>query len=113
MTRPKRETLARYAGLMLEYDGVTLKDVYDARVALETPMVIQLAEGPQSHRHRPTRADRRGGKPTDAGKLSRRPVDRLPRRDRAAVRQQDASDGQRDVASHHREGQSVAAAHRV
>jgi GntR family transcriptional repressor for pyruvate dehydrogenase complex len=29
---------------MLEYDGVTLKDVYDARVALETPMVVQLAK---------------------------------------------------------------------
>jgi GntR family transcriptional regulator, transcriptional repressor for pyruvate dehydrogenase complex len=44
VTRPRRETLARYAGLMLEYDGVTLKDVYDARVALETPMVVQLAK---------------------------------------------------------------------
>lgn len=44
VTRPRRETLARYAGLILEYDGVTLKDVYDARIALETPMVIQLAK---------------------------------------------------------------------
>ena len=43
VTRPRRETLARYAGLILEYEDVTLKDVYDARVALETPMVIQLA----------------------------------------------------------------------
>jgi len=43
VTRPQRETLARYAGLILEYDGVTIKDVYDARVALETPLVIQLA----------------------------------------------------------------------
>ena len=41
--RPRRETLARYAGLILEYEGVTLKDVYDARVTLETPMVVQLA----------------------------------------------------------------------
>jgi GntR family transcriptional regulator, transcriptional repressor for pyruvate dehydrogenase complex len=42
-TRPRRETLARYAGLVLEYEGVTVKDVYDARVALETPIVEQLA----------------------------------------------------------------------
>jgi GntR family transcriptional regulator, transcriptional repressor for pyruvate dehydrogenase complex len=42
-TRPKRETLARYAGLILEYEDVTLKDVYDARASLETPMVVQLA----------------------------------------------------------------------
>lgn len=43
VTRPRRETLARYAGLILEYEGVTLKDVYDARMTLETPMVVQLA----------------------------------------------------------------------
>nr|WP_233214815.1 FCD domain-containing protein [Mycobacterium sp. 4858] len=45
VTRPRRETLARYAGLILEYEGVTLKDVYDARMALEAPMVMQLAKG--------------------------------------------------------------------
>ena len=45
MTRPRRETLARYAGLILEYEGVTLKDVYDARATLETPMVVALANG--------------------------------------------------------------------
>jgi len=44
VTRPRRKTLARYAGLILEYEGVTLKDVYDARMALETPMVVQLAK---------------------------------------------------------------------
>ncbi|WP_459971560.1 FadR/GntR family transcriptional regulator [Mycobacterium sp. MUNTM1] len=44
VTRPQRATLARYAGLILEYEGVTLKDVYDARNALETPMVIQMAK---------------------------------------------------------------------
>ena len=44
VTRPRRETLARYAGLILEYEGVTVKDVYEARVALETPMVRRLAE---------------------------------------------------------------------
>jgi GntR family transcriptional regulator, transcriptional repressor for pyruvate dehydrogenase complex len=43
VTRPQRETLARYAGLILEYEGVKVKDVYDARVALEVPMVEQLA----------------------------------------------------------------------
>jgi GntR family transcriptional repressor for pyruvate dehydrogenase complex len=44
VTRPRRETLARYAGLILEYKGVTVKDVYDARMTLETPMVVQLAK---------------------------------------------------------------------
>lgn len=44
VTRPRREKLARYAGLILEYEGVTLKDVYDARVSLETPMVVQIAK---------------------------------------------------------------------
>jgi DNA-binding FadR family transcriptional regulator len=43
VTRPRRETLARYAGLILEYEGVAVKDVYDARVAIETPMVAELA----------------------------------------------------------------------
>lgn len=44
VTRPKRETLARFAGLILESEGVTVKDVYDARIALEVPMVVKLAE---------------------------------------------------------------------
>jgi GntR family transcriptional regulator, transcriptional repressor for pyruvate dehydrogenase complex len=44
VSRPRRETLARYAGLILEFEAVTLKDVYDARAALETPMVEQLAK---------------------------------------------------------------------
>jgi GntR family transcriptional repressor for pyruvate dehydrogenase complex len=44
VTRPRRETLARHAGLILEYEGVTVKDVYDARVTLEVPMVEQLAK---------------------------------------------------------------------
>ena len=43
VSRPQRQTLARYAGLILEFEGATLKDVYDARAALETPMVVQLA----------------------------------------------------------------------
>jgi GntR family transcriptional regulator, transcriptional repressor for pyruvate dehydrogenase complex len=30
VTSPTKQTLARYAGLILEYEGVTLKDVYDA-----------------------------------------------------------------------------------
>ena len=42
--RPRRQTLARYAGLLLEYEGATVKDVYDARVTIETPMVVQLAQ---------------------------------------------------------------------
>lgn len=44
VSRPQRQTLARYAGLILEFEGATLKDVYDARAALETPMVVQLAK---------------------------------------------------------------------
>ncbi|MDZ7887387.1 MAG: FCD domain-containing protein [Mycobacterium sp.] len=43
VTRPTRQTLAGYAGLILQYEGVSLKDVYDARAVVETPMVIQLA----------------------------------------------------------------------
>ncbi|MBM7369253.1 FadR/GntR family transcriptional regulator [Gordonia hydrophobica] len=50
VSRPDRETLARYAGLILEYEGVSLKDVYEARAALETPMVADLA------RRRPKKA---------------------------------------------------------
>ncbi|WP_025736722.1 FadR/GntR family transcriptional regulator [Mycobacterium genavense] len=41
---PRKQTLARYAGLILEYERVTLKDVYDARVTIETPLVVQLAQ---------------------------------------------------------------------
>ncbi|WP_428338930.1 FadR/GntR family transcriptional regulator [Mycobacterium sp.] len=48
VTRPTRETLARYAGLILEYEGVTLKDVYDARTALETHMLAQVAVKPDA-----------------------------------------------------------------
>ena len=43
VTRPTKQTLARYAGLILEYEGVTLKDVYDARVTLEADMIRKLA----------------------------------------------------------------------
>jgi GntR family transcriptional repressor for pyruvate dehydrogenase complex len=40
---PGREVAARYAAFTLEYRGVTLRDVYDARVALEVPSVGKLA----------------------------------------------------------------------
>jgi len=43
VSRPERATLARYAGLIMEYEDVTLKDVYEARTAIETPMVMALA----------------------------------------------------------------------
>lgn len=43
VNRPQRSTLARYAGLILEYEGVTLRDVYDARAMIETPMIVHLA----------------------------------------------------------------------
>src|ERR1700738_201064 len=44
VTRARRKTVARSAGLILEYEGVTVKDVYDARVTLEVPMIVQLAK---------------------------------------------------------------------
>jgi GntR family transcriptional regulator, transcriptional repressor for pyruvate dehydrogenase complex len=40
---PGREVAARYASFTLEYRGVTLRDVYDARTALEVPSVGKLA----------------------------------------------------------------------
>lgn len=43
VSRPQRQTLARYAGLIMEYEGVTLRDVYEARIILEVPMIEQLA----------------------------------------------------------------------
>lgn len=47
---PNREVAARYAGLMLQYQGATLRDVFDARVLLEAPCAAALAR-------RRTRAD--------------------------------------------------------
>ena len=44
VTRPTRQTLARYASLILEYEGVTLKDICDARADIETPVVVRLAK---------------------------------------------------------------------
>jgi GntR family transcriptional repressor for pyruvate dehydrogenase complex len=40
---PGREVAARYAAFTLEYRGVTIRDVYDARAALEVPSVGKLA----------------------------------------------------------------------
>ena len=112
VTRPRRETLARYAGLILEYEGVTLKDVYDARMTLETPMVVQLAKdrNPAVIAELEKIVEREAAAGT--GKRGRRPADRLPRRDRAPVGQQDAADRQRHAAPHHREGEPFAAADR-
>ena len=47
VTSPTKQTLARYAGLILEFEGVTLKDVYDARAALEADMIRRLATDPR------------------------------------------------------------------
>ena len=111
VTRPRRETLARYAGLILEYEGVTVKDVYDARVTLEVPMVEQFAKdrNPKVIAELEQIVEREVA--AETRQRRRRSADRLPRRDRAAVRQQDPADRQRHAASHHREGQSLAAAH--
>ncbi|WP_330257265.1 FCD domain-containing protein [Nocardia sp. NBC_00565] len=40
---PRREVAARYAGFILEYQGASIRDVYEARAALEVPSVGQLA----------------------------------------------------------------------
>lgn len=40
---PSRRVAAKYASFLLEYRGVTLRDVYEARVALEVPSVGDLA----------------------------------------------------------------------
>ncbi|HEY6791787.1 MAG TPA: FCD domain-containing protein [Trebonia sp.] len=40
---PGREVAARYTAFTLEYRGVTVRDVYDARAALEVPSVGKLA----------------------------------------------------------------------
>ncbi|MFJ9907984.1 FadR/GntR family transcriptional regulator [Streptomyces sp. NPDC101152] len=41
---PEGTVAARYAGLVLEYRGTTLKDVYDARTVIEAPCAGLLAE---------------------------------------------------------------------
>ncbi len=40
---PNGEVAARYAGLVLQFRGTTLSDVYDARKAIELPAVRRLA----------------------------------------------------------------------
>src|SRR6266516_4600293 len=40
---PKGDIAARYAGLVLEFCGTTLEDVYDARNILEPPCAAMLA----------------------------------------------------------------------
>ncbi|OBK63233.1 GntR family transcriptional regulator [Mycobacterium colombiense] len=41
--RPRRRTLARYAGLILTYEEVNLGDVYDARARIEMAIISELA----------------------------------------------------------------------
>ncbi len=41
---PDGDVAARYAGLVLQFRGATLADVYDARKAIELPAVRRLAE---------------------------------------------------------------------
>ncbi|MFF5140036.1 FadR/GntR family transcriptional regulator [Streptomyces sp. NPDC013157] len=41
---PEGTAAARYAGVVLEYRGTTLKDVYDARTVIEAPCAALLAE---------------------------------------------------------------------
>jgi DNA-binding FadR family transcriptional regulator len=40
---PSAEAAARYAGLVLEFGGATLTDVYEARTMIEVPCVARLA----------------------------------------------------------------------
>src|SRR5204863_7993136 len=42
---PSREVAARHTGLLLQAGGVTLEDVYDARVAVFAPAARVLAAG--------------------------------------------------------------------
>jgi DNA-binding FadR family transcriptional regulator len=41
---PNGNVAASYAGLVLEYRGTTLKDVYDARTFIEAPCAVLLAQ---------------------------------------------------------------------
>jgi GntR family transcriptional repressor for pyruvate dehydrogenase complex len=41
---PDADVAARYAGLILEYRGTTLEDLYEARIVLEPPCVALLAQ---------------------------------------------------------------------
>src|SRR3954452_19976117 len=41
---PDGDVAARYAGLVLQFRGATLEDVYDARKAIELPAVRRLAQ---------------------------------------------------------------------
>lgn len=45
---PRSEVAARYAGLMLQYRGTTLGDVYEVRGLLEAPCAHALARRPRS-----------------------------------------------------------------
>lgn len=46
--KPKPEVAARYAALVLQSHGVLLKDVYDARMLLEGPVVEMVAKNPDA-----------------------------------------------------------------
>src|SRR4029450_11176652 len=41
--RPEDDVVARYAGLLLQYRGTTVSDVFDARARLEAPAARMLA----------------------------------------------------------------------
>jgi len=44
---PSEAAVARYAGLVLQFQGATLADVHDARIRLEAPLAAQLARRSQ------------------------------------------------------------------
>lgn len=46
--KPKAEVAARYAALVLQSQGAQLKDVYDARMLLEGPVVEMVAKNPDA-----------------------------------------------------------------
>lgn len=46
--KPKPEVAARYAALVLQSQGVHLKDVYDARMLLEGPVVDMVSKNPDA-----------------------------------------------------------------
>lgn len=44
VSRPMAESVARYAGYALKAEGVTTSDLFEARLAIEPPMVRRVAE---------------------------------------------------------------------
>ena len=105
---PDITVAARQIGLLLQYRGALLSDVYEVRAVLEPAAARMAAKRRTSadlarlqealDRHRESLAD--------PGRHDRRRR-RLPPADRGAVRKRDASGSRRDGQQHHPRGRSV------